>query len=229
MYFNYPQIMSWLAVYEGGKVDDPQDPGGRTNRGVTQRVYSAYRRANGRDVRDVYLMSDDEHDAIYREQYWDPVWGDRLPSGVDAAVFDFAVNSGVSRSLKYTQRIVGVSADGVMGNVTMAAVLEYCDKPKGAAQLITKLCSARMAFLQSLRIWTRFKGGWTRRVVGDEPGVQDGDVGVLDRGVMLSRGSSESIPPPKQAAPGKGTGSISIINALVALIRSIFGGQHNAG
>lgn len=194
--------MVWLAVYEGGKVDDPDDPGGRTNRGVTQRVYDAYRRARNLSVRDVWDMEAAAHDAIYLEQYWTPSWGDRLPAGVDAAVFDFAVHSGVRRPMRTVQRIVGVSRDGIIGNVTLAAIMDYCAS-KSTERLIITLCERRLVFLKGLRVWWKYKNGWTTRVEGDEPGAQDGDIGVVDRSVMLAAGLSKDIQPPKNQAPGK--------------------------
>lgn len=218
---NYDQIMDWLAVYEGGKVDDPDDPGGRTNRGVTQRVYGAYRRANGLPGADVWNMTDDEHDDIYLEQYWRPIWGDRLPSGVDASMFDWAVHGGVSRSVKTAQKITGVAQDGVMGNVTMTSILDYLER-HGAVQFLTRFNDARLAYLQSRGHWWKYKNGWTRRVVGDEPGAQDHDFGVVDRSIMLS-GTKRDIPAPKSAAPGKASDEDrpNLLQLLVSLITSL--------
>ena len=79
-------------VYEGGKVDDPRDPGGRTNQGVTQATYDAYRRTLGLASQDVYAMGDSERDAIYKGMYWDRDDGDALPVGLDFVVFDAGVN-----------------------------------------------------------------------------------------------------------------------------------------
>jgi len=220
---NFDQIMDWLAVYEGGKVDDKDDPGGRTNRGVIQRVYDAYRRAHGLAKRDVYLMTDDEHDDIYLEQYWRPVWGNRLPSGVDAAMYDYAVNSGVSRSVKVTQRIVGVEPDGVMGNVTFAAIMDYCAE-KSAAELCVAICTERLAFMKRLKVWWKYKNGWTRRVMGKHAGVQSDDLGVIDRSVMLTRGTKLTIPPPKAPTPGKAPdGAMGLLGLILNIIAAIFG------
>lgn len=59
---------------------------------------------------------------IYRKLYWTPVNGDTLPSGVDLAVFDMAVQFGVTRSVTALQRAVGVEPDGVMGPETIKAL-----------------------------------------------------------------------------------------------------------
>ncbi len=221
---NYDQIMQWLSAYEGGYVNHPKDPGGATMRGVTQRVYDAYRRNIGRPLRPVKQMTNPEHDAIYRQQYWNPVFGDRLPSGVDAAIFDFAVNSGTSRAVKYTQKIVGATADGVMGNMTLAAIKDYCEK-KSAAELCGALCEARLAFMKRLSTWSTFGKGWQRRVMGDKMGVQHGDVGVIDRSIALTRGGGASIPLPKRQSEGKATGSPSALRTIIQIILSLFGGR----
>jgi lysozyme family protein len=77
---NYAACMRHVLVFEGGKVDDEHDPGGRTNQGVIQRVYDGWRERNRLPQRDVYLMTNEERDAIYREGYWNQIRGDQLAS-----------------------------------------------------------------------------------------------------------------------------------------------------
>lgn len=156
----YSKSLARVLVYEGGKVDHPKDPGGRTNQGVTQRVYTAYRRKNKLPDQDVYKMADTERDAIYREQYWDVIRGDELPPGLDFVVFDGAVNSGCSQSVKWLQRALGVTADGQLGMVTMQKAMSVND----VDALIAVICSNRMSFLQHLKTWKTFGSGWTKRV-----------------------------------------------------------------
>lgn len=155
-----------VLVHEGGKVDHPKDPGGRTNQGVTQRVYVAWRRRKGLPGSDVWAMTTAERDAIYREQYWNVVKGDDLPPGVDYVVFDGAVNSGPAQSVKWLQRALGSrytgKIDGVLGSVTLEAV---CTHPNHDL-LIRGVCDRRMAFLQALKTWKTFGRGWTARVQG---------------------------------------------------------------
>lgn len=156
---NWPSIFRWVLAHEGGFVDHPADPGGATNKGVTQAVYNAYRARMNRSARSVREITDAEVEAIYRTQYWNRVQGDALPSGVDYAVYDFAVNSGVSRSVKYLQAIVGTSQDGDMGQITLAAVAA-----RDPAEIVKALCDNRLAFLKRLRHWSTFGRGWSRRV-----------------------------------------------------------------
>ena len=67
-------------------------------------------------------LTKDTVKPFYRQMYWDKVKGDDLPAGVDYAVFDFAVNAGVSRAAKFLQRSVGAVDDGVIGGGTLGKV-----------------------------------------------------------------------------------------------------------
>ena len=223
---NYLIIQPWVLAYEGGFVNHPKDPGGATNQGVTQRTYDAYRRRIGHATQSVRLIDNVERDTIYRVQYWDAIKGDDLPSGVDAAVYDFAVNSGPSRAAKYLQRIVGVKQDGVIGLQTLDAVARM-----DSTQLIGQLCVDRMAFLRVARnpktgalLWPDFGTGWTRRVMGNADGAQDSDTGIIDRATRLARGSHlirKPVVKPDGAGQRTGEDAPSFWARLIAMI---FGG-----
>ena len=83
----------------------------------------------------------------------------QLGPGKDTVIFDFGVNSGVSRSIKFSQRIVGTSQDGIMGPVTLAAINAY-----DPANFINQLCTARLEVLRGLGTWDHFGAGWSARV-----------------------------------------------------------------
>ena len=89
---NYAQALKQVLKYEGGYVDHPKDPGGPTNKGVTQAVYDSWRKSQNFSTQSVRAIADSEVAAIYKNLYWDRVSGDNLPDGVDFAVFDYAVN-----------------------------------------------------------------------------------------------------------------------------------------
>ena len=152
---NYAQSLKQVLKYEGGKVDDPRDPGGRTAFGITQDTYNAWRKKQNLPAADVFTISQTDVAAIYRQEYWDRISGDSLPAGVDFAVFDFAVNSGVSRAAKMLQSVVGVTQDGVIGPATIQATKTY------VAMAVT---NKRLAFMQSLSIWPTFGKGWSARI-----------------------------------------------------------------
>ena len=154
---DFDHCLEMLLKHEGGYVNHPKDPGGRTNLGVTQRVYEAWL---GREVTEQEMKDLTVEDVapIYRANYWDAVWGDHLPSGVDWSVFDWAVNSGPARATKALQRIVGAVSDGVVGPKTMQAVMDM-----DPVKIIDMMYEERQRFYQGLSTFDTFGRGWTRR------------------------------------------------------------------
>lgn len=154
---NFDKSLKMLLKHEGGYVNHPRDPGGMTNLGVTKRVYEAW---VGHEVDEAAMraLTPDDVAPIYRANYWDAVWGDHLPSGVDFSVFDWAVNSGPARAIKALQRIVGSVSDGVMGPKTMQAVMNM-----DAEKIIDMMHGERQRFYERLDTFDTFGRGWTRR------------------------------------------------------------------
>lgn len=137
--------LKFVLRWEGGFVDHPADPGGRTNKGVTQRVYDSWRTRQGQAARDVKLISDDEVHAIYAGDYWRPPRCDMLATPLDLVQFDTAVNMGVGRSVRFLQACAGCPVDGAFGPGTEKAVAA-CDH--GA--LVADYCKRREAFYRSI-------------------------------------------------------------------------------
>lgn len=179
--FNFRTSLDLTLVYEGGYVNHPRDPGGPTNKGITQRTFNDYRNVVGMPPKDVRNINPGEVAEIYRKQYWDAVKGDTLGDGLDYCVFDFAVNSGVTRAIRYLQASVGARADGHIGMGTLAAIADM-----KAEDIIAKICANRMAFLKGLATFDTFGKGWTRRVVGKIEGAQTTDCGVLDYAMNMA-------------------------------------------
>ena len=157
MNHNLNKCMEMLLAHEGGYVDHPDDPGGATNLGVTKKVWEDY---IGREVTkdDIKALTVEDVTPLYKEKYWDKVKGDDLPDGVDWCIFDWAVNSGPGRSAKALQEVVGVSTDGAIGPMTLAAVAKV--EP---IDIIEKVCNVRQDFYESLKTFETFGKGWTRR------------------------------------------------------------------
>lgn len=194
---NFKKSLKPVLVWEGGYVNHPRDPGGPTNKGVTQRVYDAYRSNHGKPKQSVQAITNAEVEAIYKKQYWDAVRGDDLPLGVDLAVFDYAVNSGVGRAARALQKVVGVQQDGQIGALTLEQVAAA--EPDALCVLI---CKERYAFVQKLSTWSTFGKGWKRRIMGEQEGAQEGDKGIIDISVRMAR--EQPTPPlPKKEAGGK--------------------------
>lgn len=156
---SWPIAFALLLKHEGGYVNHPQDPGGRTNLGVTQRVWEEWIGHPATEA-DIRALTPGMVEPLYRERYWDKVRGDDLPAGVDLAVFDYAVNSGPGRAAKTLQEVVGVAADGAVGPKTLRAARAY-----PADQIIIRIADAREAFLRGLPHWPTFGVGWLSRVL----------------------------------------------------------------
>lgn len=152
-----------IGRYEGGYGWDANDSGGPTKYGITcyDLAWFLHQKMTSKAAwaPRVKAMSLATADEIYRKKYATACQFDSLNSGCDCVVFDFGVNSGPSRSIKFAQRIVGVSVDGVLGPVTLKAINGY-----DSMIFVNALCDARMGFLRGLRIWGTFGKGWTARV-----------------------------------------------------------------
>ncbi len=100
-----------------------------------------------------------EAEDIYRQKYAAACQFDELGTGKDCVVFDFGVNSGPSRAIRYAQRVVGVAVDGILGPTTLQEIND-----SDAVAFINELCDARLHFLRGLGIWPTFGKGWSARV-----------------------------------------------------------------
>ena len=151
---NFDQAFHQLLGHEGAFVDHPSDPGGATMWGITERVA----RANGY-TGPMRALPVDLAMRIYKASYWDAVRADELPAAARYSVFDAAVNSGVSQSVKWLQRALGVTDDGALGPKTLAAA-----KAADGQALKAKMLGARLQFMTDLATWPSFGRGWARRV-----------------------------------------------------------------
>lgn len=207
---NFAASLSHVLKHEGGFVNHPNDPGGATNRGITLATFRRYVKRNG-TVTDLKNLTVQQAGIVYRKQYWDRVKGDDLPSGIDYAVFDFAVNSGPARAAKYLQAVVGVNQDGKIGPKTLAAV-----KRADPQTVIERLCDDRLAFLKRLKTWPTFGRGWSRRV--EE--VRNGSVLLADTQPAGQAQTPSPAPKPPETPSmqptGRRIGPATAIGALIA-------------
>lgn len=91
----FKKCLKFVLQWEGGFVNDKDDKGGATNKGITQRTYNSYRKNKGKAVRSVACISDDEVEDIYYSMYWIPAGCDKMNPKFAALCFDTAVNMGV--------------------------------------------------------------------------------------------------------------------------------------
>ena len=155
----YDEALRRLLLHEGGYTNHPSDPGGPTNYGITLGDYRKYVKPNA-GATDVKAMKLVEAKAIYRAKYWNALACDEFPPGVDYAVFDYGVNSGIGRAGKVLRRCVGLPAHTHdVSKEVVAAVARH-----DAAALCSAICDERLAFLKRLKTWPVFGTGWSRRV-----------------------------------------------------------------
>lgn len=197
---NFQRSLAAVLKHEGGYVDHPADPGGATNMGITFATLQAWR---GKPITkvDVQNLTKSEAGQIYKARYWDRLNADHLPYGVDYAVFDFGVNSGVSRSAMYLQEIVGVAQDGKIGPITLAAVAKW-----DSVKLVEKLCANRLAFVKRLSTWPTFGKGWSRRI---------------SEVLHLAKDMAIALPSPSadSPSPAKSPSIAAIISMILALFK----------
>jgi lysozyme family protein len=157
---NFLACVPTILAAEGGFVDDPEDPGGATNRGITMHQLSAWL---GRPCTDDDVKALDEKTTreIYRTIYWNGARCDDLPVGLALEVFDLAVNAGVPRAVKVLQCCLGFAPadqDGAIGPKTLAAA-----QARPTAALISDYADARRKFYRGLSKFPRFGNGWIKR------------------------------------------------------------------
>ena len=159
----FSESLPFVLRWEGGYVNHPNDPGGATNKGVTQKVYDGWRARQGQPARDVRQIDDDEVAEIYEGDYWLPPRCDALQRQLDLVHFDTAVNMGVGRAVKLLQASLGCGVDGAFGPATREAA-ESCDL--GTA--VSGYCQAREDFYRRLAAQNPklavFLKGWLNRL-----------------------------------------------------------------
>lgn len=159
------QALEWLLEEEGGWSNHPADRGGATMYGVTQSTYTAWRKKKGRPYQSVRNISKAEAKELYNEEYWLAASCDKLPWPISYLTFDAAVNSGVKRSVQWTQTGLHCQPDGVVGPATLRAAEQAL--ASGNTSALLGIVDARTVFLarlvQSKPSQAVFLLGWWRR------------------------------------------------------------------
>ncbi|MGB4817554.1 MAG: glycosyl hydrolase 108 family protein, partial [Saprospiraceae bacterium] len=99
--------------HEGGYSNDPDDPGGETQWGISKRSYPSL------NIKD---LTREQAIALYHRDFWNKIGGESFPTSIGFQLMDFAINSGPSTALRALQRAVGVADDGHIGPFTLAAI-----------------------------------------------------------------------------------------------------------
>lgn len=150
---NFDLAFDRLMGNEGGYVNDPADPGGETNWGISKRSYPGI---------DIKALTREGAKRIYRADFWDRARMAEYDGAIAFQVFDLAVNSGIETAVRLMQRAAGVADDGHIGPVTVAAV-----KAKSVTDMLLLIVAERLDFWTRLSTWDRFGRGWARRAATD--------------------------------------------------------------
>lgn len=139
-----------LMENEGGFVNNPKDPGGATKYGVSKKQYPNL---------DIENLTLEQAKEICKRDYWYKYKCDRLPDALSVALLDFAYMSKPPRPIKFLQKALGVTADGVIGNQTIGAAWSKPLKP-----VLKEYMDARLDYYRTLPTWKTFGDGWGKRV-----------------------------------------------------------------
>ena len=164
------------AKFEGGYANNPKDRGGETYKGIARNFFPKWKgwqvidKLDKKDVKKLnsVLAHDNQMQEwvhrFYQDNFWSQIRGNEIQDQeVANNIYDFAVNSGVSRAIKYMQMVLGVEVDGQFGPVTLGKLNTF-----GEMTFVNKYKKERLDFLnkivQNNPSQKTFLAGWTSRV-----------------------------------------------------------------
>ena len=147
---DFHRCISLILGEEGGIANHRKDPGGLTNYGISQRSDPTL---------NIAALTLDDAKAIYRRDYWNPIRGDELPSGLDLTLFDSAINQGPDTATLLLQHALQIKADGRLGPITLAASIQAMPNLLDAFDAERAL---RYEFNRNEEVFGR---GWYRRLL----------------------------------------------------------------
>lgn len=158
----FDEVFERVIGHEGGYTNDPTDPGGETNWGISKRSYPGV---------DIKNLTREGARGIYRQDFWDHLYADALPDGVAFQLFDFAVNSGIQTAIRKLQAACRVADDGHWGPVSQAALNLLSE-----SDLILRVLAQRIRFMVKLSNWPSAGRGWMNRIANNlDYGADDSD------------------------------------------------------
>lgn len=157
------KLIPFILKWEGGFANHPDDKGGATNKGITIATFRHFF-GSGATVEQLKAMTDEQWETVFRKGFWDKFEADKIANQSIANVcVDWAWCSGPTTAIRQVQRLLGVAADGVVGNITLGAI-NNADPEK----LFEKIKSARQAFVEAIvkrdASQQVFLKGWRNRI-----------------------------------------------------------------
>lgn len=138
----FSQALKVILSYEGDFVNHPKDPGGATNKGITQRTFDSWRHRKGMQINSVANITESEVSAIYREDFWSPMSCDSFAYPIALILFDTAVHWGVHGALGLIAEALSKPATLPLKSIIASALLSL----KAPQALAEKIIAQRKAF-----------------------------------------------------------------------------------
>lgn len=237
----FETALAHVLEMEGGYANDPFDPGGPTNKGITLAVYAKFkgvRISQGnreRLISELRRISDDDLRAIYHGKYWRPAKCSQLPAALALMHFDTAVNHGVTGAARILQEAVGVAIDGEIGPQTLAGT-----KRMSVLQILAIYARVREGKYRGMKHFWRFGRGWlnrlgktleaSRRIAAEErtesgsiPPIQFGDENnvVSEKGANVDKDKMSSEPMNSGDATKWWGNSMTVWGALITAAATV--------
>lgn len=150
---DFTTAVAFVLNQEGGLADDPNDPGGITNMGISFQSFPSLGKEGIRN------LTKDQAISIYERYYWQKLNCDALPYPLALAVFDHGVNMGVYGAASILQGVLGIQRDGIIGPQTVAEA-----KAREINPLLSAYFTERIMKYTQLTTFVHFGRGWIRRV-----------------------------------------------------------------
>jgi lysozyme family protein len=146
---NFRRCFEIVIGNEGGYVNDPHDPGGETNYGISKRAYPHL---------DIANLTLEDAMSIYEEDYWNAIQADCVASCFRLAYFDCAVNQGTTYAIQALQAMNGLTVDGIFGPRTIAAGKRMTEED------VSKYLASRSMRYIANDNFNRYGKGWLTRL-----------------------------------------------------------------
>ena len=175
---NVEKYAKWVLKWEGGYVNDPNDAGGETNKGITiatwksagydcsqkiAQVTTKSGKVYENVTKSLYEMTDEQFTKILKTKYWDYWKADKIVSqSVAEMLVQWMWGSGIV-GVKEAQKVLGVVPNGVVCCKTLEAV-----NGRNSKELWDTLKKAREQFFRDLVVKRpankKFLQGWLNRL-----------------------------------------------------------------
>lgn len=147
---SFEAVVEALKTREGGYVNNPRDPGGQTKYGISKRSYPN---------EDIPNLTWQRAKQLYHRDFWLACRLDELPAKLRPMIMDAAVHHGKVKAIKFLQKALSVTADGIIGPQTIrAANTQDCNR------LVERVAEQRLTFVRNLETYSTFGRGWERRI-----------------------------------------------------------------